>query len=327
MKAWESSYKITRVDHGDCRGRADVEVLKRKLREFYKSVPSNSVARRSSFKTFCEDVPHRLARDITGLQPRSLRKAREDTKGARPSAYYLRELGTPRDRLGERRDRLLEWLQVHCVVESGSSVRRFGGTLEGTYALYCDWERASGNCPISRTTFTDVVSDCNISILPGDKFESKELVQLRAKEEQLAKITKRGERPPRRLPDDVRDLKVKDEFAKNRIEAYRRDHESLEHEEDTLVLTVDFTSSQTRMDTTFVSMVAALATREPMELPGEMLDPKVVPSQPIGKRSFVLEPTKRTHEFTRKRKRATEAEMMLRTPKRRRSSWSARCKN
>lgn len=98
-----------------------------------------------------------------------------------------------------------------------------------------------------------------------------------------------------------------DEFAKQRIAAYQRDHTNLEQQPNTIILTLDFTSAQTSMENDFNDCVVVIATRLPLLIPAALADHLIAAEEPPA---FISKPNEIEDENERpKKQRRTKLEM------------------
>lgn len=89
------------------------------------------------------------------------------------------------------------------------------------------------------------------------------------------------------LEDELLELLKLDEFAKQRIIDYKTDHSNLYNQPDTIILTLDFTSAQTSMDTDFNDCVVVIATQTPLVIPPALAEHLVAAEKPS---SFIPKP-------------------------------------
>lgn len=78
-----------------------------------------------------------------------------------------------------------------------------------------------------------------------------------------------------------------DEFAKKRILAYKTDHANLQHQPETIILTLDFTSAQTSMETDFNDCVVVIATQVPLVIPPALAGHLIAAEEPPA---FIAKP-------------------------------------
>lgn len=135
----------------------------------------------------------------------------------------------------------------------------------------------------------------------------KAIVQLR---NEIAELTDDDEMQQRdELETELLELIKLDEFAKKRIADYKTDHANLQQQSDTLILTLDFTSTQTSMQDDFNDCVVVIASQLPLKIPPALVDHLVVPEQPP---TFVSKPSAEESEIERpKKSRRTKEEMVL----------------
>lgn len=82
------------------------------------------------------------------------------------------------------------------------------------------------------------------------------------------------------LESELLEYEKLDEFAKQRIAAYKSDHTNLEQQPNTIILTLDFTSAQTSMENDFNDCVVVIATRLPLLIPPALADHLIAAEEP-----------------------------------------------
>lgn len=82
------------------------------------------------------------------------------------------------------------------------------------------------------------------------------------------------------LEETLLELLKIDEFGEQRIIAYQNDHKDLERQPDTIVLSLDFTSSQTSMSDDFNDCIVVIATQAPLIIPSVLSDHLIAKEKP-----------------------------------------------
>jgi hypothetical protein len=102
-----------------------------------------------------------------------------------------------------------------------------------------------------------------------------------------------------------------DEFAIQRLNAYKSDHANLQQQPDTVILSLDFTSAQTSMSDDFNDCIVVIATATPLPIPDALNQHLVVAEKPP---SFVPKPELRESDNNnngpKKKARRTKLEMI-----------------
>ena len=102
-----------------------------------------------------------------------------------PLSYYLRELGFPRDRLGEREAYVLQWLEDNCPFPSGRSKRYFVGTSQMMYGAYLSWTLSNNLPSVSSSTFSEIRLLEHVGLIKGDIFLNSDRVHLAVLQKEL----------------------------------------------------------------------------------------------------------------------------------------------
>ncbi len=136
----------------------------------------------------------------------------------------------------------------------------------------------------------------------------KAIVQLK---NEIAELAEEEEQRRDELEEELLQLVKLDEFAKKRIVDYKTDHTNLQQQPDTIILTLDFTSSQTSMQDDFNDCVVVIATQLPLIIPPALAGHLVVPEEPPA---FIAKPSESNsvdEEITErtKKSRRTKQEM------------------
>lgn len=79
---------------------------------------------------------------------------------------------------------------------------------------------------------------------------------------------------------ELLELQKEDEFGKQRIRDYQKDHKDLETQPDTIILSLDFTSTQTTMADDFNDCVIVFATQSPLVIPAVLSEYLIAREQP-----------------------------------------------
>lgn len=284
------------------------------ISEFYASIPANSPIRSSVVKTLFANIP---ADDVTHVLPISSRAVYFAFASEIPLLpHFLRELGFPRDRLGEQETWVLHWLEQFCPFPSGRSKRYFLGTPSSMYSSYLTWALSNEHPTVSPTTFESIRRMEHIGVQLGDKFMSQDRIRLAAIEKHLLALESSASSTPAdiiSLQQEVAQLRANVEWATSRKAAYRQAHLELESKPSTMVVTADFTSSDTSPEDEFVNFILVVATQSELEIPDSLLDALIEPEDPISSLSLAS-PLVSQKQARRTKKELLEAGVTPPTP-------------
>ena len=303
----------------------DNEVLSRNIEKLYSSIPINSPVRSALFTTLFEGVSLPSVSKITGLTVSGVYKARD--RKANSFDYYIRSLGIPRDKLGQRELLLLDWFREFCIVPSGRHQRVFFGTFIGMFLEYFTWASIRDLTPVSPLKLQQIRKRENILLIAGDKFVNKRRIRLNQMPELKENIVsqmsdacdsdtiEKLEKDITGLKNEEKDIKEEIEFAEKRKRLYIADHMNLEHEPRGMVTTWDFTSSQTSMTDDFISFVGTFATHNPINIPPSLSALQIESEVPPNNSGSVhIEMPERNVKRRRKKKEMTDLDRPTKKP-------------
>lgn len=279
--------------------------------KFYHELPPKSPVKTPVLKQFFADLPHHVIVAYLGVTARSgvYRQLATDSK---PLVYYLINLGIPRNRLGSKEIYAMEWFTVKCIVPSGKNKRCYYGTFTVMFIDYLNWCIDNGYSYVSPDSLQHLRKREHIWLLKGDIFIDPIVVRMKEIERLLIDMEP-GTEDSVELKEELESLKEKDQFAKDRILAYQKDHADLEHDTDTIIATLDFTQLQLSMSDEFHDFVVVLATAEPFSLPEQFQDKVIQPEQPPSLRD--MDNLKESYTKTTKRTRIQMVQEGISYPK------------
>lgn len=252
------------------------------FKQFFASLPSRSPIRSSAIKTFCTGIP---SAEIPSLLPVKMRQVQYGLASPVPDlTYYLRELGFPRDKLGEKQVWALHWMELFCPFPSGRSKRYFTGTPESMYAAYLNWALSNSHPTLSPSTFASMRHLERIGIRTGDKFMNTDRILLSCLMNKLQALEATAENTAEisSLQQQISPLQKSITWVNQRKRAYHQAHQDLEHQPSTMILTCDFTSSDTSPEDLFINFVVVCATQAELPMPHQLLCDLAPPEEPLS---------------------------------------------
>lgn len=212
----------------------------------------------------------------------------------RPYVEFCRQLGFPRRNREDAHKFLLDWLgnDAHCPIPSGWNRRCYTGSPELMWAEYAAASLASSVAPLQFEAFHEVRRRERVGIRSGDIFINRdevELIEIRAKIE-------KGEATTEEWQERIDELEKNLAFCKERKLYYREAHQNLEGNTKKMVITLDFTATQTGMSDKFHDFVVVVCTDASLQLPADLTDSVIQPERPPMKKFIekpVLEKRKR----------------------------------
>lgn len=250
----------------------------------YKSLPKTTL-KTAYLHEIVRDVPVAKAAKALGLHHGTVSKASEYCD--RPYVEFCRQLGFPRRNRADAHKFLLEWLDndAHCPVPSGWNRRCYTGSAELMWADYAAASLAASVAPLQYEAFHEVRRRERVGIRNGDIFINRDEVELA---EIRAKIEK-GESRAEEWEERIAVLEKNLAFCKERKAYYREAHQNLEGIANRMVVTMDFTATQTGMGDKFNDFVVVVCTDQPLPLPVNLAESVIQPEQP-PMRKFVEKP-------------------------------------
>ena len=260
-----------------------------------KSLPKTPV--RSAFlHELSLGVPVNKAAAALGVDRSNVSRASEYHD--RPFVEFLRQLGFPRKNCAESHKFLRNWLNsdAHCPVPSGWDNRCYTGSPETMWAEYAAASLASSIAPLQPDTFHGVRLRMRIGLRQGDIFINRDEVE-------LAELKREIESDPtlrEKYSERISELETNLKFCKERKKFYRDCHQQLQGKPKTMVVTVDFTASQTGMSDKFSNFVVVVCTDGPLYVPLTLVNETVEPEEPQSKRRVVEKPVTEKSRRTKK---------------------------
>ncbi len=250
-----------------------------------KSLPKTPV-RRALLHELTLGVPVNKAADALGVNRSNVSRASEYHD--RPFVEFLRQLGFPRTNRAESHQFLRGWLNsdANCPVPSGENKRCYTGSPETMWAEYAAASLASSIAPLQPETFHAVRLRMRVGIREGDIFINRDEVE-------LAELTRQIESDPALREEyaiRMGELEASLKFCKERKKFYRDCHQQLKGNPKKMVVTVDFTATQTGMQDKFSNFVVVVCTDGPLYVPLSLVNETVEPEEPQSKRRIVEKP-------------------------------------
>ena len=216
-----------------------------------------------------------------------------------PWVEFQRQLGFPRANRAQSHGFLLDWLKddANCPYPSGGNARCYMGSAEVMWAEYAAASLKKSIPPLQFDAFERVRSREGVHTRDGDIFINRDevrLAELRADIELVPGLSEE-------YAEEIAELEKSLAFCKERKRLYREAHQALKGNAKKMVVTIDFTGTQTGMQDKFHSFVVVICTDQPLRIPQELADSIVQPEQSPMKKKIekpVLE----------KKKRSTKAE-------------------
>ena len=251
------------------------EAIVGNLVRVYKELPSTPV-RSALLAELTRDIPVVQAANALGLHHSSVSRASEYAD--RPFVEYLRQLGFPRKNCAAAHEFLLDWLgnDANCPYPSGSNRRCYTGSPELMWAEYVAASLAESIAPLHFEAFHDVRRRERVGMRSGDIFINREEVELA---EIRAKIDK-GEARAEEWAERIAVLEKNLAFCKERKRHYRESHQQLKGNAKKMIVTLDFTATQTGMQDKFTDFVVVVCTDQPLEIPLELKNAVIEPVKP-----------------------------------------------
>lgn len=198
---------------------------------------------------------------------------------------YLRQLGFPRKNRADAHQFLLNWLanDANCPYPSGSNRRCYTGSPELMWAEYAAASLANSIAPLQFDAFHQVRRREHVSIREGDIFINRDEVELA---EIRAKI-KSGESQAEDWQERIAELERNLTFCKERKLYYREAHQSLKGNAKKMIVTLDFTATQTGMQDKFHDFVVVVCTDQRLRIPLDLENAVIEPEEPPMKKKVV----------------------------------------
>lgn len=116
----------------------DNSPLSNNVREFYHSLPQNSIIKTVLIKDLYKGYTQGEIMELLGLSQARVSEALS-AQNTKPLSYYLSSLGIPRNRCPLAEMYVLNWFAFACPVPSGRNNRVFFGTAISMYFEYRMW--------------------------------------------------------------------------------------------------------------------------------------------------------------------------------------------
>lgn len=267
-------------------GIAELKVLRGimgNVSRIVKSLP-NSPVRTAFLHEITRGVQGNKAADLLGLHKSSISRASEYHD--RPFVEFLRQLGFPRTNRAESHQFLVEWLtnDANCPVPSGWNRRCFTGSASLMWAEYAAASLSRSIAPLQPETFHAVRKRKRVGIREGDIFINRDEVELEELRRQLE------EDPSLDFDDKIADLERNLKFCKERKKHYRDCHQQLRGNPKKMLVTIDFTATQTGMQDKFCNFVVVVCTDSALYVPLSLVNEIAEPEQPPSKKKAVEKP-------------------------------------
>jgi hypothetical protein len=214
----------------------------------------------------------------------------------RPFVEFLRQLGFPRANRAASHQFLLSWLgdDLNCPIPSGANKRCFVGSADLMWSLYAAASLANSIAPLHPLTFEEVRKRERVGLREGDIFINRDEVELA--ELQALDATAQTEEVVGRIAE----LELNLAFCKERKKHYRETHQALQSQPKKMVVTIDFTATQTGMQDKFTSFVAVVCTDLPLPIPPELASATVKPVEPQSLKKVVKPKLEKAKRRTKK---------------------------
>lgn len=250
----------------------------------YKSLPKTPL-KTAFLHEIVRDVPVKEAARALEVHHSTVSRASEYHD--RPYVEFCRQLGFPRRNRADAHTFLLAWLDndAHCPVPSGWNRRCYTGSPELMWAEYAAASLAASVAPLQFDAFHRERRRERVGIRSGDIFINRDEVELA---EIRAKIEK-GDARAEEWQERIDALEQKLAFCKERKAYYRQSHQDLDGDAKKMVVTLDFTATQTGMDDKFHDFVVVVCTDEPLRLPMNLTESVIEPEKP-PMRKYVEKP-------------------------------------
>jgi hypothetical protein len=274
--------------------------LEKNVSSLYQSLPKTSPIKTTIINELFEGISVAEISSTLDIVPKRVYEARSIE--SKKLNYYLRGLEIPRERLGLSETCLINWFLLACIVPSGRNRRCFFGTPSAMFNEYYCWTIQNAFPSVSPTTFFRIRKRENIWILKGDTFVDRgpiriaEIDRLLLEEQNMEDIQS--------LQNEKDSLVESEIFAKQRISDYCEAHTSLEFQNKTVILTMDFTGIHNSMADTFQDFVLTIATNHEVDLSSLFSDFIISPETPSSLKGIDIN-VERT-----KKKRRKKSEMV-----------------
>lgn len=161
------------------------------------------------------------------------------------------------------------------------------GTAQSMYIKYFQWCLSNNHTTVSPQWFEVIRRRERIGLRKGDIFEDSDRVLLTQKKAQLLALELHqnhdADNPEIQvLRSEIAELQEREDFACERLKAYREAHLNLESQPKTQIWTVDFFGVQTRMETKFVAFAVVIASKEQLIIPERLRDMVIQPTEPLS---------------------------------------------
>jgi hypothetical protein len=243
--------------------------------KMYKELPKTP-AKTAFLHDLTIGVPCNAAATALSLYPATVSRAIAYT--GRPWVEFQRQLGFPRNNRAESHRFLLDWLKsdANCPYPSGGNARCFIGSPAVMWAEYAVASLAKSIAPLQVDAFERVRSREGVQTRSGDIFINRDevrLAELRAEVELIPELSEE-------YAEEIAELEKNLAFCKERKKLYRDTHQALKGNAKKMVVTIDFTGTQTGMQDKFYSFVVVICTDQPLRIPPDLANSIVQPEAP-----------------------------------------------
>ena len=241
----------------------------------YNQLP-NTPVRTAYLRDLTLGVPCRQAATTLGISPSCISRASNSTD--RQFVEYLRQLGFSRATRAESHRYLLDWLSddKNCPYPSGGNARCYTGSASLMWAEYATASLAKSIPPLHFDVFEKVRSRERVQTRSGDIFINRDEVELAELREIVEEDSTLSAQHEKRIAELENNLK----FCKERKKLYREAHQALKGDSKKMIVTIDFTGTQTGMQDKFHSFVVVICTDQPLQIPPQLADSIIQPEAP-----------------------------------------------
>lgn len=219
--------------------------------------------------------------------------SRANSSGDRPFVHYLRQLGFTRSTRSSSHQFLIDWLgdDANCPYPSGGNNRVFFGGKDLMYAQYATSSLMKRIVPLNQITFHMVRKRERIGVRSGDIFISRDEVELCELRRQLENDDVDNDVDVAAIKEKIIEVEEKISFCSERKAYYRQTHQQLKGQSDVMIMTIDFTATQTSMSDKFHDFVVVVCTDMPLSIPESLSSAVIEPQQPPCKNILTPIPT------------------------------------
>jgi hypothetical protein len=255
------------------------ELVAKNAVRVYQQLPSTPV-RRAFLHDLTLDLPVWQTSIALGISHSNVSRASEYRD--RPFVEFLRQLGFPRKNREEAHSFALSWLgnDANCPYPSGRNRRCFTGSAELMWAEYASASLANSIAPLQFDAFHKVRRRERIGLRAGDIFINRDEVELAEIQAKIDSGESRAEDWQKRIEELEKNLA----FCKERKLYYREAHQNLQGDAKKMIVTLDFTATQTGMQDKFHDFVVVVCTDQPLLVPLDLANAVIDAVQPPMKK-------------------------------------------